>query len=93
MRLFWFVAGDQAIHKSAMNMLDAWFQIEILARTKPIASEYRELPIQCFDCFGTLLACGFWDFWHATAIWRLWLQIPGGAGMPLCEGGYRTLPH
>ncbi len=62
-----FMAGKRRMQAVASSLLDAWLAIEIKTHSskKPIASEFRERPIEAYDQAGKLLATRTWEEWHA----------------------------
>lgn len=65
---FWFVAGEQAMGVVSISVLDAWLGIECKARSEPIASEFRTLPIEAFDSSGASLGAKTWRGWHEAVL-------------------------
>jgi hypothetical protein len=64
-QLFHFVTGDQHMQRASFCCLDAFLAIEVYARTRPIACEFREKPIECYDEAGNLIGKKTWEKWHA----------------------------
>jgi hypothetical protein len=64
MKTFYFVAGEQVITVRSITVLDAWMKVENKSRREPIASEFRNLPIDAFDEEGVKLFTRTWDGWN-----------------------------
>ncbi len=63
---YYFVAGEQVITRSGSSPLEAWLSLENYSRRFPVAAEFRNMAIECYNVDGELVASRDWDHWHAA---------------------------